>query len=103
MLLQHFALLRSESMIGLDFADLFSVELPDEGITPCTAVIVIMRSGKTNQFSNIEYGSFIRNKDVEVCPVSALAQYLFYRFHCSNECFPDFTTNDSWYLLTLHD
>ena len=97
-LFQHFALLRSESVLGLELPDMFHIPLPNEGVSECRAVVLQMRSGKTNQFGKVEYGSFIRNKDVHGCPISALAMYFFYRWHCSGEAFPDTSSNDRWYL-----
>ena len=77
------------------------MELKDEGPTKCFATVVIMDRGKTNQFGRIEYGAFIRHKDAQVCPVGALAFYLFWRLEVMNEQFPDFSRRDTWYDTAL--
>lgn len=45
----------------------------------------------------IEYGSAVRHRQVEVCSVGAFAINLFSRFHYENEPFPDFTSRDIWH------
>ncbi|KAE8266440.1 hypothetical protein A4X09_0g5909 [Tilletia walkeri] len=93
----HFALLRGDNCRALEFPDLHHLELRDEGFTPCFAVVLILRQGKTNKFGHLEFGSFIRAADVELCPVGALALYLFSRFQLSREPFPDFSSSSAWY------
>lgn len=39
-------------------------------------VVLMMRQGKTNKDGKIQYGVAVRNKEVDVCPVGALAFYL---------------------------
>ncbi|GAA5920377.1 hypothetical protein JCM5296_003901, partial [Sporobolomyces johnsonii] len=85
--LAHYALLRSNNVLPIELADLFPVELPNEGPSPCFATVVLVNNGKTNQNGRVEYGAFIRNSDPEICGVGALALYLFLRFHVSQETF----------------
>lgn len=39
-------------------------------------IILTMLQGKTNREGKENYGVVVRNKEVEICPVSALAFYL---------------------------
>jgi hypothetical protein len=64
------------------------MELKNEGPTQCFVAVAILDQGKTNQFGRIEYGGCVRARDVEVCPVGALALHLFWRFQIAHEPFP---------------
>ncbi|KAE8236563.1 hypothetical protein A4X03_0g9394, partial [Tilletia caries] len=48
-----------------------------------------------------EIGIAVRHRDVEACPVGALALYLYERWHVRSEPFPDFSSRASWYHLML--
>ncbi|OWY95029.1 hypothetical protein PHMEG_00035083 [Phytophthora megakarya] len=67
-----------ESARNLVLPDLFSVVLEHEGFTDCRALVMIMEQGKTNQYGRCEFGSCIRHRNVEICPVGALGFYLFF-------------------------
>ena len=97
LLLGHALMARGESTRKIQFPDLFSMPLKDEGPTNCVATMVIMDQGKINQFGRIEYGGCIRHRDAELCPVGALALYLFWRFQCEGEPFPDMNRREDWY------
>ncbi|CEJ05409.1 hypothetical protein RMCBS344292_19351 [Rhizopus microsporus] len=90
-------LCRSQTALGMQFVDLFSLVLESQGVSECIALVAIITFGKTNQHGKIEYGSSVRRHDVEVCSVGALAMNLFSRFHFENEPFPDFTRRENWY------
>jgi hypothetical protein len=60
-----------------------------------------MSKGKRNQFGRKEFGAFLRNKDVLVCPMGALAMYFFVRYHIQNVPFPTMWRNCDWYDLLL--
>ena len=47
------------------------------------------------QNGRLEYDYMIRNADPEVCPVGALALWLFYTFQTAG-CVLDFTSRKSW-------
>jgi Centromere DNA-binding protein complex CBF3 subunit, domain 2 len=96
-LMSHAMLLRSETALGTQFPDLFSMELDDQGVSPCIALVATITFGKTNQNGKIQYGSALRHINVELCPVGALALHFFSRFHFENEAFPDFTERKNWY------
>jgi hypothetical protein len=80
----------------MQFADLFSLVLENQGISECIALVATIIFGKTNQHDKIEYRSSVGHHDVEVCFVSALAMNLFSRFHFENEPFPDFILRENW-------
>jgi hypothetical protein len=88
-LLCHFNLLRGESARALEFADIFSLELEEEGYSKCDALITIIDHGKTNHNARKEIGACLRNKEVEICPLGGLGFYLFWRFHVEREPFPN--------------
>lgn len=96
-LLSHAMLCRSETTLGMQFADLFSILIENQGVSECVSLVATITFGKTNQHGKIEYGSSVRHRQVEVCSVGALAINLFSRFHFENEPFPDFTGRSSWY------
>ncbi|ORE00833.1 hypothetical protein BCV72DRAFT_218416, partial [Rhizopus microsporus var. microsporus] len=74
-------LCRSQIVFGMQFADLFSLVLGNQGISECIALVVTITFGKTNQYDKIEYGSSVQHHDAEVCFISALAKNLFSRLH----------------------
>jgi hypothetical protein len=97
LLLDQIMLLRGYSTRACQLPNLFTLEFPNEGVTPCWPVIMVMDQGKTNQFGKRDYAACIRNKEVIACPVRALAFYLFYCWHRGRERFPDFTSRRHWY------
>ncbi|CAD6934855.1 unnamed protein product [Tilletia caries] len=100
-LISHFALLRGANARNLELADVHHLQLEGEGPSDCFAVVLLLSNGKTNQAGRVEYGSFLRNKDAFVCPVGALALYLFSRFHHSAEPFPNLSHSSKWYDLKV--
>jgi hypothetical protein len=103
LLLGHALMARGESTRKIQLPDLFAMDLKDEGPSECVAAMVIMDQGKVNQFGRVEYGGFIRHRDVEVCAVGALAIYLFWRFHVVGEAFPDLRDRRSWHDIHVLD
>ncbi|CAD6906941.1 unnamed protein product [Tilletia caries] len=53
--------------------------------------------GKTNKDGRPERGVVARAKDVESCPVGALALAFFERFHVQGDRAPDLTSRREWY------
>ena len=96
-LISHAMLCRSQTALGMQFADLFLLVLESQGVSECIALVATITFGKTNQHGKIEYGSSVRHHDVEVCSVGALAMNLFSRFHFENEPFLDFIRCENWY------
>jgi hypothetical protein len=43
----------------------------------------------------------IRNRDVYLCPLGAMAQYFFWRWHYSSKIPPSFIDQCSWYRKKL--
>ncbi|EIE89012.1 hypothetical protein RO3G_13723 [Rhizopus delemar RA 99-880] len=99
--LSHAMLCRSQTTLSMEFADLFSLEVENQGLPECIALVATIAHGKTNQHGKIEYGSSLRHRDVEVCSIGALALYLFSRFHFENEEFPDFEKRENWYKAVV--
>ena len=96
-LFSHNMLLRGESRRQLQFPDLFTVSLPNEGPTPCWPMIMIMNNGKTNQFGRLEYMGVMRHKDPLLCTMSQAAFYLFFRWQILHEPPPQFWSRPLWY------
>ncbi|CAD6962168.1 unnamed protein product [Tilletia laevis] len=74
--------------------------VPQSRPQTCKAVVVSIRHSKTNTEARREFGIAARHKNVETCPIGALALYLFQRFHLRNE-FPDLSSRAVWYELNL--
>jgi hypothetical protein len=100
-LLGHFLLARGELRRMMQLPDFFAVPFEDEGPTKCLGVIAVFSQAKQNQHGKIDYMGMVRNKDVLVCPVGALAAYFFWRWHFSDERFPTFNRNQDWYDIQL--
>ena len=89
-LLAHNMLLRSESRLAAELPDLFTIQLPGEGPTPCPAMVMIMDNGKTNQMGRLEYGAVMRHRNPLLCTMAQTAFYLFYRWNIAGEPPPCF-------------
>jgi hypothetical protein len=99
--LGHALLPRGENRRFIEFPDMVTLELPDEGSQICTPLVIIMNRGKTNQHGRIEYGAALRCKKVEVCPLNAVALHLFWRWQIDSELFPDVSCRERWYDIHL--
>ena len=100
-LLSHYTVSRGENIRAIQLADMFALELDDEGYSACFNVALVMGQGKRNQFGRKEVGSFLRNKNVLICPMGALAIYFFVRYQIENNAFPSLWRNADWYDLYL--
>jgi hypothetical protein len=58
----HAMMLRGESERMYQLADLFSLELDNEGYGECRALVGIMDQGKMNQMGRLEFGAFLRHR-----------------------------------------
>ncbi|KAJ5085702.1 short-chain dehydrogenase [Penicillium argentinense] len=96
-LFSHNMLLLGESRRQLQFPDLFTISLPNEGPTPCWPMIMIMNNGKTNQFGRLQYMGVMRHQDPLLCTMSQAAIYLFYRWQIVGESPPRFRSQPEWY------
>ena len=96
-ILSHLLLARGEARRFAELPDLQLLMLDNEGPSPCPALLYIMSNGKTNQNGGIEYTGLLRNKDVSICGMNALAFYFFWRWEHSGEPFPCFKSNKNWY------
>ncbi|EDN05524.1 predicted protein [Histoplasma mississippiense (nom. inval.)] len=89
-LMNHNMLLRGETSRTAQLPDLFTLQLSNEGPTPCWPMILITDNGKTNQLGRLEYAAVMRHKNPLLCTISHLAFYLFYRWNIVRESLPDF-------------
>ena len=73
-------LLRCGNRVNIELPDLISLQLDGEGIaSPCWPLVLVMRTGKTNQSGKVEQVAAFRHRDPLMCPQGALAWYLFWR------------------------
>ncbi|CAD7063756.1 unnamed protein product, partial [Tilletia caries] len=96
-LLSHAIMGRSEDLRGAKLSDMYSYNVPYSSPHPCHALVITFLESKANTGGRKERGIAIRHRNVEVCPIGALAMYLFYRFDVCSEDPPDFTTRRDWY------
>jgi hypothetical protein len=85
-LMGHFFLVRGEQRRLAELADMFILHLPTESLSQeCWCWIFVFDNGKTNSSGKKQYLGTLRNKDFRICPIGALAMYLFVRFHLKKE------------------
>lgn len=96
-LFSHNMLLRGESRRTVELPDLFTIELLNEGPTPCWPMVMIMDNGKTNQVGRLEYAAVARHRNPLLCTMSHLAFYFFYRWDIVREEHPKFQQRQQWY------
>lgn len=100
-LVGHALVARGQSRRFIQLADMLTLVMPDEGPQPCTSLVVVMTKGKTNQSGRVEYGAAMRHKKVLLCPLNAVAMYLFWRWHIELEPFPNLNDRRAWYGIHL--
>jgi hypothetical protein len=99
LLLTNFGILRGESLFKADLSDLASI-IEKRGTCQETVVLILQIAiGKVNKGKTL-YGRVMRHRDVELCPVGALALYLFYRFQVAKEEL-DLSANSKWFDVKL--
>ena len=98
-LVGHYCLFRGDNTRVIELADMSLEHLPNEGISPCDAVIIQVNHGKTNQYGKSVFVGMIRNRNVHTCPIGAIVFWFFHRFHINMEPFPDMTTSEKWFLI----
>jgi hypothetical protein len=80
LLLANAMLLRCSNRVEIELPDLISLQLDGEGMaSPCWPLVLVMRTGKTNQNGKIEQVAAFRHRDPLMCPQGALGWYLFWR------------------------
>ncbi|KAE8227189.1 hypothetical protein CF319_g329 [Tilletia indica] len=94
---QHAIMGRAGDMRNAKLRHFYTSELPQSEPQKCIAVVQSIFEGKTNKDGRPERGVVARAKDVVQCPVSALAFYLFERYHVRGESPPDFSSRSEWY------
>jgi hypothetical protein len=100
-LLSEQGLIRGENVRDLELPDFFSVTYDDEGPMLCTAMVILKGRGKTNQYGKPLFSGYFRHVDVKLCAVSAAAFFLFHRYHIMDEPFPDFSSSQNWYDISM--
>ena len=103
-LMGHFLSLRGECFRKAELPDLQLLMLENEGYEgspPVPCLLYVMSNGKNNQYGRTEYAGLLHHRDVDICTMSAMANYLVWRWHQSGEEFPSFETNSKWYGTKL--
>jgi centromere DNA-binding complex CBF3 subunit-like protein len=67
--------LRGENRRKAQVPDLVTI-----GRGPDCPALLIMRNGKTNRYHKVEYMGALRNKEILLCPLSALGFHFFWRW-----------------------
>ena len=99
LLLTNFGILRGESLFRADLSDLASI-IEKPGTSQETVVLILQIAvGKVNKGKTL-YGRVMRHRDVTLCPIGALALYLFYRFQVDKEEL-DLSANKNWFDIKL--
>lgn len=75
-----FSLLRSDNQRSLELADLFLHEYERDGKPVGTAMVQVLRGGKTSRNGSLQFGAFLRHLDVMVCPIAIHSMFLFARY-----------------------
>lgn len=96
-MVSHYGLLRGQNVRELEFADMFSQALEGEGFQDCVALVLLIEQSKANVHGKAQHVGFLRNKNVSLCPVGAVAMYFFELFHVRCEPFPSLVRAEDWY------
>lgn len=90
-LIMHHGLLRQDNAKNLLLCHLFTMNLPyNTSGKDCLGLMAVTSEGKTNRTGRKDLKGMLRNRDVNVCPIGALALYFFERFQLMEEA-PHFT------------
>jgi hypothetical protein len=76
-LLNHTMMLRGKILRLIDLKNIFLLDFPNEGASPCPAFIMMITFGKTNPNEEKRYSSSVRHKDVHLCGFGTLGLFLF--------------------------
>ena len=87
----------ADALMNAELPDFFTVEMEDEGPSHCVALTVLKGRGKMNQYGKPVFSGYYRHSDVRLCSVSAVALFMFFRYHVSKEPFPDLSCSQQWY------
>jgi hypothetical protein len=63
--------------------------------------VIVFDNGKTNSSGKKQYLGALRNRDFRICPIGALAMYLFTRFHVKKEAWPSLRSPEDWDRIKL--
>jgi hypothetical protein len=96
-LVGHFFLVRGEQRRMAELADMFVMQLPTESTSQeCWCWVMAFDNGKTNSSGKKQYLGALRNRDFRICPIGALAVYMFTRFHVKKEAWPSLRSLEDW-------
>ena len=112
-LMNYASILRSESLHLAELSDLrvFAINRPGD-IDKMPIVLMECQTGKTIKAgAPSQFARATRHRNVMACPIGAMAMYLFFRFHMTEEFSgtfnqPDLRNNSSWFdfkILTSAD
>lgn len=97
----HYLLMRGSKRCGIEISDLFTFEFVGEGPTRCMPAIITTRRSKKNQHGRLETMGAMRNRNPQICLLSALGFYLLWRWDLTDEPFPDLSSRAAWYNIRL--
>jgi len=101
-LVGHFFLVRGEQRRMAELADMFVMQLPTESaFQECWCWVMVFDNGKTNSSGKKQYLGALRNRDFRICPIGALAMYLFTRFHVKKEAWPSLRSPEDYRIKLL--
>jgi len=96
--------IRGESLERADLSDLCDYFWQGENDPYMIHILIMaMCQGKTNLDKKL-FGRAMRHRKVEMCPIGALALYLWFRFDVRGEwadARPDFCDNQAWFFIKL--
>ena len=103
-LLNHFLLLRDESRRHAKLSDLQLLHLENENNNnhkSVSCLLYVMNNDKINQNDRIEYAELLKHRELNLCILSVLTNYLMWRWHQFGEKFSTFKNNKNWYDIQL--
>lgn len=100
-LLCYGGILRSDSTRKLEYSDLSTVFLEDEGSSACHLLVLTLGQGKTNKFGKYNRTGIMRHKEPDLDCFKGLAWLLVARHEVLKEPFPSFEHSADWFLLKV--
>lgn len=70
-------MMRSDDQRSIRLCDLFAHRMDSLGPTPAEALLMVSYQGKRNQTGHQQYSGALPHVDAELCPVLAIAMWLF--------------------------
>ena len=98
--LGHGLVLRGEQRREMELSDLGCLDVPDQGPSPCSAPCSLFVCEDEYDGQEALHGRDEASRS-SYCPVGAVAQLHCWRWECSGEEPPDFSSRRSWYDIKL--